>query len=174
MQHVAPIECQPMAYDDLAHQNSVTLGPWQNARPEAASLADPPPPWLAASSAEFRLTLRLLTVVGPIRAIFFGGALVFVALLGFLLGHSPVGQTTLAIISLCGLPICIVGWFVASSACRRLRRKRNRIERRMHSAGMHVDQQGRVLTDNPHPILIFDPATAAMHRIASSSVMEGS
>lgn len=174
MLHVAAIEFRPMAHDDLTHQSSVTLSPRQYAPPGTASLADPPPPWLAASSAEYRLTLRVLTVAGPIRAIFFGGALVFVALLGFLLGHSPDGQTALVIISLCGLPICIVGWFVASSACRRLRRKRNHVEQRMHSAGMHLDDQGRVLTDNPHPILVFDPATNAMQRVAPPSVMEGS
>jgi hypothetical protein len=162
-----------MAHDDPAYQSSVKARPWQDTPPETASPADAPPPWLAASSSEFRLTLRALTVVGPIRAMSFGGALVFIALLGFLRGHSPDGQSALAIVSLCGLPICIVVWFVASSACRRLRRRRNHIQQRVHNAGMHLDDQGRVLTDSPHPILVFDPATTTMQHISPPAVTKG-
>ncbi len=173
MLQVAAIGFRPMAHDDLAYQSSVKARPWQDSPPETASPADAPPPWLAASSSEYRLTLRGLTVVGPIRAISFGGALVFIALLAFLRGHSPDGQSALVIVSLCGLPICIVVWFVASSACRGLRRRRNHIQQRVHAAGMHLDDQGRVLTDSPHPILIFDPATTATPRMLPPSVTEG-
>jgi hypothetical protein len=158
-----------MAHDDLAHPSSVKLSSWQNSPPDSAAIAEAPPAWLATSSAEFRLTLRVLSVVRPIRAISFGGALVFLALLAFLPRHSPYGQTALVVISLCGLPICIAAWFFASSATRRLRRKRNHIEQLVHSNGMHLDDRGRVLTDNPHPVLIFDPAT-----VSPASVMEGS
>jgi hypothetical protein len=162
-----------MAHEDLAHRGSLKLSPWQNSRSDSAVVAEAPPAWLAESSAEFRLTLRILSVVRPIRAISFGGALVFLALLAFLLRHSPYGQTMLAIISLCGLPICIVAWFGAASATRRLRRKRNHIEQLVHSNGMHLDDRGRVLTDNPHPILVFDPATTAMAWISPPSIMQG-
>jgi hypothetical protein len=162
-----------MVHEDLTHQGSVKLSPWQNSPPGPASVAEVPPAWLATCSAEFRLTLRVLSVVRPIRAISFGGALVFLALLAFLPWHSPYGQTALVIMSLCGLPICIVAWFVASSASRRLRRKRNHIEQLVHSNGMHLDDRGRVLTDNPHPMLVFDPATVAMARASPHSVIEG-
>lgn len=167
------IECRPMVHDNLAHESSIKLRPWQNSPLDRASAAEAPPAWLATSSAEFRLTLRVLSVVRPIRAISFGGALVFLALLAFLPRHSPYGQTALVIISLCGLPICMVAWFVASSASRRLRRKRNHIEQLVHNAGMHLDDRGRVLTDNPHPILVFDPAAATMPGISPPSIMEG-
>ncbi len=174
MLQATTIECRPMAHDDLAHQSSTKLRPWQNSPPDTSVVAEVPPAWLAASSAEFRWTLHVLSVVRPIRAISFGGALVFLALLAFLPRHSPYGQTALVIISLCGLPLCIVAWFVASSASRRLRRKRNHIEQLVHNAGMHLDDRGRVLTDNPHAILVFDPATAAMAGISPPSVAEGS
>jgi hypothetical protein len=154
-------------------QDSVDSGNRQNLLPEAASPSPMPPPWLAASVAQFRTIQRLLSVIRPIRAVAFGGTLVFVALLAFLFRHSPYGQGLLLIVSLCGLPICFAAWVVASSTHRRLRRTKNHIERRVYGAGMHLDDQGRVMTDNPHPILILDPATSTMASMSPPSVMGG-
>jgi hypothetical protein len=154
---------------DMLAPNSVNSGNGQN--PVPASPA--PPPWLAASAAEFRLKRRILRVVRPIRAASFGGILVFLTLLTFLLRHSPQGQSVLLVISLCGLPLCLAAWFVASSVYRRLRRSENHIARLMYDAGMHVDDQGRVLTDNPHPVLIIDAATGGAPNMSSPSLMEG-
>jgi hypothetical protein len=139
---------RPMAHSETLQENSVEAGDGQT-----------PPPWLAAYVTEFRLIRRALNVVRPIRAIAFGGMLVFVTLLAFLLRHSPDGQSVLLAASLFGLPICLAVWFIASSAQRRLNRTKHRIEHRVYSAGMHVDDQGRVLTDNPHSVLILDPAS---------------
>jgi hypothetical protein len=148
-----------MAQSDILRTSSVNPGNWQNLMPGAASLSTEPPPWLAASVVEFRLTQRKLDLVGPIKALAFGGTLLFITVLTFLLHHAPNGQSVLLVVSLFGLPICLATWFVARSVHKRLRRKKDRIGRRMYGAGMYVDDNGCVLTDNPHPVLILDPAT---------------
>lgn len=148
-----------MAQSDMLQSKSVNFDAWQSPLPETASPFVKPPSWLAASVAEFRLTQRILNVVRPIRAVSFGGVLVFLTLLTFLLWHSPDGQTVLLVVSLYGLPICVAAWFVATAAQRRLGRTKNHIEQRVYGAGLHLDEEGRALTDNPHPILIFDAAT---------------
>jgi hypothetical protein len=140
-----------MANSETLQSNSVEAGDGQR-----------PPPWLAVYVAKFRLIRRILNVVRPIRAIAFGGILVFVTLLALLLRHSPNGQSVLLAGSLYGLPICLAVWFIASSAQRRFNRAKHRIERRVYGAGMHVDDQGRVLTDNPHPVLILDPVARSV------------
>lgn len=119
-----------------------------------------PPPWLATSIAEFGPTERMLNVVRPIRALSFGGILVFVALLTFLIGQSPYGQSALLVVSIYGLPLCVATWFVTSRVARRLNRKKNHIQQRLFGAGLHLEDGGRVLTDNPHPVLILDTAAA--------------
>jgi hypothetical protein len=134
----------------------------QDTLPREASAPEEPPAWLALSVAKFRLIRRILNVVRPIRATAFGGTFVFAALLALLLRHSPGDQGVLLAVSLYGLPVCLAAWFVASSAQRRLSRAKNHIEARVYSAGMHVDDQGRVQTDNPHPVLIIDPATGGL------------
>jgi hypothetical protein len=154
-------------------QVSVDSANRQNPLPEAASPSAAAPPWLAASVAKFCRTQRLLKVVRPIRAAAFGGMLVFVALLTLLFRHSPNGQSVLLIVTLCGLPLCFVAWFVAHSAQRRLQRTKNHIERRVYSAGLHLDDQGRVQTDTPHPILILAPAASPMSKMSSPSVIGG-
>lgn len=148
-----------MADSDNLPSNGVHAGHWQNPVPETDASSAKPPPWLATSIAEFRRVRRLLNVVRPIRATSFGGILVFLTLLAFLVGHSPNGQGALLAVSLCGLPICLAGWFIASSAQRRLSRAKHHIERRVYGAGMHLDDQGRALTDDPHPVLILDPTS---------------
>lgn len=156
----------------MLRDNSVNPGNWQNPSSAAAS---PPgaPPWLVAAAAEFRLKRRVLNVVRPVRAAAFGGTLVCITLLAFLRRYSPDGQSVLLAVAVWGLPICLVVWFVASSALRRLHRTTNRIARRVYGAGMHLDDEGRVLTDNPHPILIFDPARGRAPNHASPSVIGG-
>jgi hypothetical protein len=154
-------------------QNSVTSGDRQNPMAEAASSSATAPPWLASSVAEFCVTQRHLNIIRPIRAAAFGGTLVFLALLAFLFRNSPTGQSVLLVLSLCGLPICFVVWLVDSFAQRRLRRRKNHIERRIYGVGMHLDDQGRVMTDNPHPILIFDSASSRISNMSSPSVMGG-
>jgi hypothetical protein len=156
-----------------AVQNGVDSGDRQSPMPEAAAASATAPPWLAASVAECRVTQRHLLFIRPIRAAAFGGTLVFVAVLAFLFRHSPAGQSVLLILSLFGLPICFAAWLVASSAQRRLRRRRHHIERRLYGVGLHLDDQGRVLTDNPHPILILNSATSRISNVSSPSVMRG-
>jgi hypothetical protein len=139
-------------------QNGINSAGRENVLEERARSFTEPPPWLATSAAEFGPTQRILNVVRPIRALSFGGFLVFSALLGFLFDHSPNGQSVLLIAALCGLPLSLAAWFVASRVQRRLKRKKNHIEARMYEAGLHLADDGRVLTDNPHPVLILDPA----------------
>jgi hypothetical protein len=148
-----------MAQSDSLSNYSVNPGNWQNPIPRVASSSAKPPPWLAAAVVKLRSTQRILNVIGPIKALSFGGTLFFVTLLTFLLRHSPNGQSVLLVVSLCGLPICLVAWLVTSSAHKRLRRTKNSIGRRIYGAGMYLDDEGRVLTDSPHPVLILDPAT---------------
>ena len=148
-----------MAQGDILPSYSVSPGNRQNPMPGAVPAPGEPPSWLEASVVELRLTQHRLDVVGPIKALGFGGTLLFVTLLTFLLGHSPEAQSAILVMSLFGLPICFVAWFVARSVHKRLRRTRNSIRRRIYGLGMYVDDQGRVLTDNPHPVLILDPAT---------------
>jgi hypothetical protein len=150
-----------MAYTETSQRNGVNAGDWQSSLGEADPLPLGLPSWLAASVDEFRQTQRFLHLVRPVRAIAFGGILVFATLLALLLRHSPDGQSMLLVMSLCGLPLCLVAWYVASSAQKRLGRTKNHIEQRVYGAGMRVDGQGRVLTDNPHPVLILDPATGS-------------
>jgi hypothetical protein len=151
-----------MAQGNMSQTEGIDAGNRQNPLPDAAAATAKLPSWLAASVAEFRQVQRILAVVRPIRAASFGGTLVFAALLSFLLRHSPDDQTVLLTVSLCGLPTCLAAWFAASSAQRRLNRAKNHIEARVYDAGMHVDDEGRVLTDNPHPVLILDPATGSL------------
>jgi hypothetical protein len=152
----------------MLERNNINSGNGQNSGPPSAA-----PPWVGASAAEFRLKRRILRVVRPIRAAAFGGILVFLTLLTFLLRHSPQGQSLLLVISLCGLPLCLAVWFVASSVYRRLRRTENHIARRMYGAGMHVDDHGRVLTDNPHPVLIVEAASGGIPNKSSPSLTGG-
>jgi hypothetical protein len=148
-----------MAQNGTLQSNSVKSGDWENALRGAARPFKEPPPWIAASVAVFGPTQRTLNVVRSIRALAFGGILVFVTLLAFLLlGHSPDGQSVLLIVSLFGLPACLAAWYVASRVERRLNQRKKQIERRMYGAGLHLDDDGRVRTDNPHPVLILDPA----------------
>jgi hypothetical protein len=151
-----------MAYTETSQHDDVSAGDWQNSSPEADTSSLEPPPWLAASVAEFRRTQRILNLVRPVRAAAFGGILVFATLLALLIRHSPNGQSVLFATSLFGLPVCLVAWHVASSVQRRLTRAKHRIEARVYGAGMHVDDQGRVLTDNPHPVLILHPVTGSL------------
>lgn len=116
------------------------------------------PPWLVPSAAEFGSTQRVLDVVRPIRAFSFGGILVFGMLLGFLIGHSPDGQNLLLVVAMCGLPLSVAAWFVASRVERRMNYKKNRIQQRMFDAGLRLEDDGRVQTDDPHPLLILDAA----------------
>jgi hypothetical protein len=148
-----------MAQSDILPSYSVNPGNRQNSTPGAAPVPGEPPSWLAASVVDLRLTERRLDVVGPIKALGFGGTLLFVTLLTFLLGHSPKAQSVILVVSLFGLPICFAAWLVARSVHKRLRRTRDSIRRRIFGLGMYVDDEGRVLTDNPHPVLILDPAT---------------
>jgi hypothetical protein len=154
-------------------QVTIAAGNRHNPLPQAASPSAAAPPWLAASVAEFCRTQRRLKIVRPIRAAAFGGTLVFVAILGLLFRHSPNGQSVLLIAALCGLPICLVTWFVTHSAQRRLQRRKNHIEGRVYGVGMRLDDQGRVQTDNPHPILILDPAASRISNMSSPSVIGG-
>ncbi len=156
-----------------ASQLTIDAGSRHNPLPQADSPSAPAPPWLAASVAAFCRTQRRLKVVRPIRAAAFGGTLVFVALLALLFRHSPNGQSVLLIVALGGLPICLVTWFVTHSAQRRLQRKKNQIEQRIYGVGMRLDDQGRVQTDNPHPILILDPAASQISNMSSPSVIGG-
>ena len=146
-----------MAQSDILPR--VSPGNWPNPTPGGTSSSGEAPPWLAASVVEFRRIERNLELVGPTKALSFGGTLVFLTLLAFLLQHSPKGQGVLLVMSLFGLPICLAAWIVARSVHKRLRRTKDRIRRRLYGVGMYVDDQGRVLTDNPHPVLILDPAT---------------
>lgn len=130
MLQVAAIEFRPMAHDELGRQSSVKLSPSHSSPPEATSPAGAPSPGPGASSAEFRRTLRVLTVIAPISAASFGGALVIMALLTTRRRHPPADQSTLVIISLCGLPRCSAEWAFAWCATRQLRGKRNQIQRR--------------------------------------------
>ena len=148
-----------MAQSDILPSYTVDPGNWQNPVPGTGSSSEEPPPWLSASVVEFRQTQRILDLVGPIKALSFGGTLVSLTLLTFLVQHSPRGEGVLLVVSMFGLPICLAVWLVARSVHKRLRRKKDRIRRRMYGAGMYVDDEGRVLTDNPHPVLILDPAT---------------
>jgi hypothetical protein len=148
-----------MAQSDILPSYSVNPGNWQTPTPGAASSSGKPPPWLGAAAIELRLTERRLDVVGPIKAVSFGGTLLFVTVLAFLLVHSPSVQSVLLVASLFGLPICLAAWLVARSVRKRLRRTQNSIRRRIHAMGMYVDDQGRVLTDSPHPVVILDPAS---------------
>lgn len=148
-----------MANSDKLQDDGVHAGNWENPVPETDASSGRAPPWLATSIAEYRRVQRLLNVVRPIRATSFGGILVFLTLLTFLVKHSPSGQGALLAMSLCGLPICLAGWFIALSAQRRLSRAKHHIERRVYGAGMHLDDQGRALTDDPHPVLILDPTS---------------
>jgi hypothetical protein len=148
-----------MAQSDILQSYSVNPGNWQTPTPGAASSSGEPPSWLAAAAVELRLIQRRLDVVGPIKALSFGGTLFFVTVLTFLLVHSPSGQSVLLVASLFGLPICLAAWLVARSVRKRLRRTQNSIRRRIYDVGMYVDDQGRVLTDNPHAVVILDPAT---------------
>jgi hypothetical protein len=147
-----------MAQSDILRSYSVNPGNWQTPTPGADSSAEPPP-WLAAAALKLRLTQRRLDVVGSIRALSFGGALLSVTVLTFLRVHSPNGQIVLLVASLFGLPICLAAWLVARSVRKRLRRTQNSIRRRIYGVGMYVDDQGRVLTDSPHPVVILDPDT---------------
>ena len=131
---------------------------WENAARGDAWPIGEPPPWLAASVAAFVPTQHALNVVRPIRALAFGGVLVFLALLAFLLGHSPAGQSALLAASLFGLPTCLIAWYAAARTQRRLSQKKNRIEQQLFGAGLHLEDDGRVLTDQPHPVVIFDTA----------------
>lgn len=151
-----------MAYTETPERDGVNVGVWQGSLSEVDPSSSEPPAWLASSVTEFRRTRRILDLVRPIRAAAFGGILVFATLLAFLLQHSPVGQSTWIAASLFGLPICLAAWYIASSAQKRLSRTKNHIEQRVYGAGMHVDDHGRVLTDNPHPVLILDPATRSL------------
>jgi hypothetical protein len=151
-----------MAYSETSQRAGVNVGDWQNSLPEPDSSSLKPPPWLATSVAEVRQTRHILSLVRPVRAAAFGGILVFATLLAFLLQHSPNGQSVLLVVSLGGLPLCLVAWYVASSVQKRLSRTKNHIEQRVYGAGMHVDDEGRVLTDNPHPVLILDPTTGSL------------
>lgn len=148
-----------MAYTETSQRNGSNAGV---SLPEVDSSTSEPPAWLAAAVAEFRQTQRILNLIRPVRAAAFGGILVFATLLAFLLQHSPAGQSAWLVVSLCGLPICLVAWHVASSLQKRLIRTKNHIEQRVYGAGMHVDDHGRVVTDNPHPVLILDPATRSL------------
>lgn len=147
-----------MAQNDTLRGNSVNAGDWEKALRGVARPPKGQPPWLAASVAEFGPTQRALHVVRSIRAFSFGGIILFVALLAFLLDHSPDGESVLLIVSLFALPTCLVVWLVASRAQRRLSRKKNLIEQRLYGAGLRLGDDGRVLTDNPHPVLILDTA----------------
>jgi hypothetical protein len=148
-----------MAQSDILRSYSVNPGSWQTPTPGAASSSGEPPPWLAAAAFELRRTQRRLDLVGPIKALSFGGALLFVTVLTFLLVHSPSVQGALLVASLFGLPICLAAWLVTRSVRKRLRRTQDSIRRRIYGVGMYVDDQGRVLTDSPHPVVILDPAT---------------
>lgn len=157
----------------MAQSDSLSIvnpGNWQNPMPGAASSSAKPPSWLGASVADLARTQRRLEVVGPIKALSFGGTLLFVTLLTFLLAHSPSGQSVLLVASLFGLPICLAGWLVTRSVHKRLRRTQNSIRRRIHAVGMYVDDQGCVLTDNPHPVVILDPATGKTPNMSRPSV----
>jgi hypothetical protein len=157
-----------MARSDTLQSVSFNSVNRRNPFPGVASPPNEPPPWIAASVAKFRRARRLLSVVQPIRAFSFGGILVFAALLILLVGHSPGSQSTLLIAATYGLPICLAAWFVASRAQKRLRWTKNHIESRMHGAGMHVDDRGCVLTDNPHPVLVLDPGSGPTKPRSSS------
>lgn len=147
--------CAPMTPNGMSLDNGPNAGDWENALRETRQS---PPPWLAKSVAEFAPTQRSLSVIRPIRAAAFGGTLVFAALLAFLFQHSPTGQSVLVTAAIYGLPLCLAAWLVTSRAQKRLNRKKNRIEQHLYGAGLHLDDDGRVRTDDPHPVLIFDPA----------------
>jgi hypothetical protein len=138
--------------------------PW----PDAELPSGAPPPWLAASAARCHVLQRRLNIIRPIRAAAFGGILVFASALAFLLGHSPDEQNVLIVASLFGLPVCLAAWFIASSVNRRLRAAKNRIERQFYGAGLRLDDEGRVLTDDPHPVLIVTPAPSGQAAISPS------
>jgi hypothetical protein len=145
----------------MSQDGIISSGSRRNPGPDIGFFGGLPPPWLVASAARFRVLQNRLNIVRPVRAVSFGGILVFASALAFLLGHSPDEQNMLVTASLFGLPLCLVVWFVASSVRRRLRAAANRIERQFYGAGMRLDDEGRVLTDDPHPILVFEPAAHA-------------
>jgi hypothetical protein len=151
-----------MAYTETSQRDGVNAGDSQNFSPKADTSPLEPPPRLTASVAELPQTQRILNLVRPVRAAAFGGILVFATLLALLVQHSPNGQSMLLATSLFGLPMCLVAWHVASSVQRRMSHTKDLIEQRVYGAGMHVDDQGRVLTDNPHPVLILDPAIGSL------------
>jgi hypothetical protein len=62
-----------MTRDTLAHRFSLKL--WQQSSPDTTSVAEAGPAWRAVSSAEFRLTPRVLSVVWRIGTVAFRDAL---------------------------------------------------------------------------------------------------
>lgn len=89
-----------------------------------------------------------------------GCALFYLAFstLFFLMQYSPVGQIVLFIGSLLTLVISVPLIPVAWLARRRLWRQRNRLHGVLFAQGLRVDEAGRVVTNDPHPRLIYDHA----------------
>jgi hypothetical protein len=146
----------------------------QNTMPDPISPSGVPPPWLVLAADRFRRTLRILNIVRQIKVASTGCAVIAGTFLVFLLRHSPSGQSFLLAVSLWGLPICLAISLAARVGKKRLLRTRNDIARLMYSAGMRFDDQGRVLTDDPHPSLILDASTGSGAQSLPPSVATGS
>ncbi|GAB3119447.1 hypothetical protein [Novispirillum itersonii] len=81
-----------------------------------------------------------------------------VSALWFLVYHAPAGQTVLLCLGLVllagALPVIPGAWL----ARRRLWKRRNRLHSVLFAQGLRVDEAGRVVTNEPHPTLVYDRA----------------
>lgn len=90
-----------------------------------------------------------------------------VSALWFLMYHAPAGQ----ILLFCGglvllglaLPVVPVSWL----ARRRLWRRRNHLHSVLFARGLRVDEAGRVVTNEPHPKVIYDRSATPSVRQAA-------
>lgn len=90
-----------------------------------------------------------------------------VSALWFLVYHAPAGQDVLfsaGLVSLAlTLPVIPVAWL----ARRRLWKHRNRLHSVLFAQGLRVDEAGRVVTNEPHPRLVYDRAAALSAGVAA-------
>lgn len=101
-----------------------------------------------------------------------GACVVCAAMLFFLMGHSAAGQSTVLALCLVGLALCVPVVPVAWLARRHFRRVRNALHGRFYAAGLRVDPDWRVVTNEPHPRLVYDGTRVANMNGAAQAVAE--
>ncbi|HLO75994.1 MAG TPA: hypothetical protein VK196_06005 [Magnetospirillum sp.] len=82
------------------------------------------------------------------------------ASMAFIISHSPAGQSTIFSLCLAGFaiggPLTPIAWLLK----RRLWRLRNAKHGGFFRLGLRVDGQGRLVTNEPHPKLVYDDRAA--------------